>query len=206
MTTFLDIAKSVAIEVGLGQPYTAQGKDPDSIKLARLINEACFELVRRVDWHILSKRQTITGDGVERTYSFEADFSRLSPGMCAKVDGIPIRGGITQDEWMSVEPVAGVPRYFFASSSAIGFHPHPQAGTIVTLNYQSAHWCQTNDGVGRDRMSADTDICLLSEPLVVRGAIWRWLRQDGRDFADYNAEFESMLKDIAASEGVMRSP
>lgn len=204
--TFLDIAKSVSVEVGIAIPDTAQDQSPNSVKLGRLINETCFELVRRVDWHVLSRRQVITGDGSSHPYPFESDYGRLSPGLSVKVGLAIVRGGVTQDEWMSIEPTLGTPRYFFATSSSIEFYPYPADGDPVTVNYQSAEWCQSSEGSGRRKLTADTDICLLPAPLVVRGSVWRWLRQDGRDFSDHNAEFEAMLKDFAASEGAMRSP
>lgn len=206
MKTLLEIAKAVAVEVGVEIPITVTGDDPDAIKMVRFINDTGEELARRVDWHALNRTFVVTGDGTDRFYPLASDHARFVKGLAATVNGASIRGGISADEWFSLSRTSGTPRYFRSTKTTIGFYPYPAAAQTVLLSYQSNAWCEDRNAADKTVLSADDDAPRLPCELFVRGAVWRWMRHVSRDFSDHMAEYESMLTDYAQAEGGMRQP
>ena len=204
--TFLEIMQRVAKNAGIDIPATTASTDPDRIKIALFINETGKELARRVDWRSLRKTVTLTGDGTSNSHTIAADFARLPEGMAVRCDGTPVRGSLTTEEWFSLEPVEGSPRYFFLDSRNIGFYPYLPSGKQVTVQYQSARWVTEPGTQGFEEMTNDAQDTPLNGDLIAFGAYVRWRRHIGKDFADHQAEFEAMLADIAKAEGGVRAP
>lgn len=201
--TLLTIAKAVARNVGVDPPTavlsTATGAAP---MIAQFAREAATEISRRVDWTALRETTTITGIGQDVDYDLPPDFHRLIPGMAVKIDGVAIRGGVSADEWASLTAVAGTPRYFRLNNNHISFYPYPAAGASISVTYQSKNWCSndTND------WASDTDTAVISEDLIIKGAIWRWKRHVGGDYQDHLGEFEAALDDLARFDEGARMP
>lgn len=204
--TLLSIANQIATNVGLPQQASMQGTDPNALKLVEFINEASKELARRVDWTALNKRQTIVSTGAAAPYDLAPDYARLIKGLSVTVAGNPLRGGISADEWFSLTPTIGTPRYFRMQGNKAAFYPYPSTGQQIVISYQSREWAEDAGGAGKAEMSIDTDKPRVPEDLLMRGATWRWYRHVGRDFSDYLAEFETMLTDLAEAEGGIRQP
>lgn len=204
--TLLKIVKAVAVNVSLEQPDTAQDAEPDNIKMVRFVNETGQELRRRVDWTALAKRHSIIGSGTDYEFALAPDHDRFSPGLCVTASGLPVRGGLSTDEWASIQPVEGHPRYFRVAGPKIDLYPFPASGAAVQVSYQSRNWAANKDGEPLAAMSADTDVPIIPLELLVKGAIWRFERHVGKDFSDHLSEFETMLADLARAEGGVRQP
>lgn len=204
--TLLEIAKNVSIETGVEIPASIQNDDPFSLKIVRFINETGIELARRVDWHVLNKRYEIVGDGSSRDFDLPNDYARLARGLSVSVNGALIRGSLSADEWFSLTFSQGTPRYFRSSSSQISLYPYPPSAQSIFVSYQSSNWAQDINEGGKAQMSTDSDVPLLPVALFERGAVWRWMRHVGRDYADHMAEYEAMLADYSQHEGGIRQP
>jgi hypothetical protein len=206
MKTLLDIAKAVAVEIGVEIPATVTGDDPDAIKMVQFINATGVELARRVDWSALNDRHDIVGTGSPVAFELAGDHDRLAQGLCVTGSGGPVRGSITADEWFSLLPVEGAPRYFRSTSTRIMFYPYPAAAEGVTVSYQSRNWAVDDAGNGKTTLVKDRDAPKIPCPLFIRGAVWRWMRHVGRDFNDHMGEYEAQLADYAKAEGGIRQP
>lgn len=205
--TLLTIAQEVAPNIGISKkPTTAQDNGPNSTKIVLFANETGRELVRRVDWASLTKTHTIAGTGSPDRFTLPADFDRLVEGLSVTVAGAPVRGGLTADEWGSLTPVEGTPRYFRIFGRGMEFYPYPAVAQDVSVSYQSSFWAKDNSGTAKASLESDADTCTVPEQLVTLGAIWRFLRHAGRDFSDHNAEYEAMLTDLARQESMERQP
>jgi hypothetical protein len=205
--TLLTIAQEVSPNIGIKKkPTTAQDTGSDSTKIVLFANETGRELVRRVDWSSLTKRHTIAGTGSPDRFTLPDDFDRLVEGMSVTVAGAPVRGGLTADEWASLTPVEGTPRYFRIFGKGIEFYPYPAEDQDVSVSYQSGFWAKDGGGTAKASLSSDGDTCIVPEQLVTLGAIWRYLRHAGRDYSDHNAEYEAMLLDLARQESMERQP
>jgi hypothetical protein len=199
LTIAQDVARNTAIDI----PSTAGGSTArEMVNIVQFINDTAFDVIRRVDWGALRQVTTIMGTGAPATHALPADFGRLIRGNAVSFNGAPVRGGLSPDEWASLDGASGTPRFFRLLGSSIGFYPHLASDATATIVYQSINWVAG----GAPRMDADAQTALFPEDLLVKGAIWRQRRHIGQDFADHMAEFEAALADYAAHDARDRSP
>lgn len=190
--TLLTICQSLAVNVGLPMPdVIATSPDRNWSEALRMANEAGEELARRVDWGVLTRSTTFSGDGVTQTFAMPADFARLGMGVTMRA-GRQIVRPLTQAEWAGVSATTGVPRYFKLDDDQVRLWPIPNVGTTVAASYVSREWV-----AGASGYASDTDTAVFSEDLLTKGLIARWRRQKGMSFADEEAEYEAMLSDVA---------
>lgn len=202
----LEMAKRVATSVGLDRPTSAQSDDLDNEKIVQFINETGKELKRRVDWTALTKSHSVTvfdGDGFG---ALATDHDRFVRGLAIKVSGVGLRGSLSADEWNSLPTSTGTPRFYRVAGTRVGFFPKPSSGLSASVNYQSRFWALDNTDAGKEEMGQNEDVPLIPDELLIKGAVWRFQRHVGKDFADHVAEFETMLADLATGEGGVRQP
>lgn len=200
--SLLSIARSIAINAGIAIPTEVlSSAGADAQKIVQFSQEAGEEIARRVDWGALQKTATIPGTGSNDNFSLPADFARLVPGNSVTIGGMPIRVGISADEWNSLTAISGTPRYARLIGSSISFYPYPILDASITVSYQSKNWCN-----GGTMWAGDTDVGFFPEVLIEQGAKWRWRRQMGQDYQDQLAEFESTLAAYAKDDDAIRQP
>lgn len=199
--SFLTIMQSVAKNAGIAPVTTTGSANPDHVKLAQFINDAGAEIARRVDWSALRNTATLTGTGADVAHSIAVDFDRLPDGLCVKTSDGPVRGSLTADEWFSLTAIQGTPRYFYLKAATLSLYPYLASAATASVMYQSKNWVS-----GADTMTADGDAALIDEKLIETGAVVRWRRHIGKDYADHMAEFEAMLADRARFDGGVRAP
>jgi len=198
--TLLTIAQDLANNVGLEVPtaVVASGlrEHQEIVSQANLVGE---ELARRADWGALQNTLTLTGDGTNKIHDLGADFSRISSGIGVLADTNIVRP-LTRAEWGSLVPIEGTPRYFLLEGSELTLWPYLASAETVTVTTQTVNWCSN----GSDAWSADTETSLIDETLFLKGLIVRWRRQKGMEFADYEAEYEQALIDLAGFDDRQR--
>lgn len=202
--TLIDIIAAVCKNVGLAVPDNAAANTKRGIvELVQFAKETGDECARRVDWAALRNTATITGTGTNDDFSLPSGFARLTLGGAVTVGGVPIRGGISQDEWFALTPTMGTPRYFRVNgTSSISFYPYPALGAVIPVSYLTGNWCSN----GTASWSNDSETPLVPSDLITKGTIWRFKRKSGQDFSDYLAEFEGILTDLAGTDTQGRSP
>lgn len=199
--TYATIMRAVSINCGITPITTTGSAEPDHVKLGQFINDAGAEIARRVDWGALRKTATLAGTGAATDHALVADFSRLSQGLCVVAGVNPVRGSLTADEWASLAPVEGTPRYFYLRGGTISLYPFLASGSEAKVHYLSSNWVDGNKAV----MTDDGDKPLFSDDLIIANATARWRRHIGKDYSDHLAEFEAMLADRARFDGGVRS-
>jgi len=201
--TLLTIAQDVARNTAIGIPATASGStEREVVNLVQFINDTGLDVARRVNWGRLRATTTITGTGVNANFALPAYYKGLIEGAAVFTGSIPVRGGLAPDEWASLTPVEGTPRFFRLLGPQISFYPFLANAATVTVHYQSTAWASN----GTDRMNLDAETALFPEDLLVKGAIWRQRRHVGQDFSDQIAEYEAALADYATYDARDRSP
>lgn len=198
----IEIAKAVEPSIAIAAPsVVVSNSDPTVVKLLQMMNEAGREVAQRADWGALEKIATLTGTGTSAAYSLPPDYARLSLGNAVLSSGVAVRGGLSRDEWLSLTPVEGAPRYFRLTGDQISLYPYPALSAPVLVAYQSKDWC-----TGGESFTADDQEPLVPHELVCRGTIWRWKRSEGQDFSDFLAEYEAMLEQMSAFDQRERLP
>lgn len=191
--SLLTIAEGLAKNVGMAIPEQVISSPKrewiEAVGLSNLVGE---ELARRVDFGELRKTTTLTGTGGQIRHVLPDYFARVSPGYGVTYDGQPLRP-LTSAEWGSLTPVAGAPRYYLLGTARLTLWPHLAVDDTVKVIYQSKAFTVQ----GRDKFLTDSDTSIIDETLFLKGLIVRWRRQKGMDYADYEAEYEATLADIA---------
>lgn len=215
--SFATVVEAMARNVGVPEPDVILGSSDRTVQeMVQFINEAGQEIARRVDWGHLNRSTTLNGDGTNKVHALPADFARLVRGICVTHNGSPVRS-LSQAEWAALTPVEGQPRYFLLEGQQITFWPFLAAGLNVTadiatvtadqsdatadgllptdtvdLSYQSLYWTP-----GAKEFVSSLDEPLISEELLLLCAIVRYRRQKGMDYADFEAEYEAAIGDLA---------
>jgi hypothetical protein len=204
MMTILEIIEAVCKNVGVTVPDSAVANtEREYVELVQFAKEAGDEIARRADWSALRATATITGTGTNDDFALPDGVARLTIGNAVSVGGVPIRGGISQDEWFSLAPTMGTSRYFrMNGNSSISFYPYPAAATSISVSYITKNWCSN----GTASWTNDANTPLVPDELITKGTIWRFKRKYGQDFSDYLAEFEAILTDLAGTDMRDRSP
>jgi len=201
--TLLTIAQDVARNTALDVPATAGGSTArEIVNVVQFINDTGLDVARRVDWGALRQTATVTGTGALVAHALPSGFSRLINGNAVNAGGVPVRGGLSPDEWASLTPIEGTPRFFRLVGSTISFYPFLANAATASVTVQTLNWASN----GTSRMNLDAETALFPEDLLTKGAIWRQRRHVGQDFADQMAEFEAALADYAAYDARDRSP
>lgn len=201
----LDMMREVAKNAGIEQPSSIDSTDANHVLMVQFLNDAGDEIERRADWGVLRQTETIFGTGSPNNFALPEEYARMSPGLAVTFGALPVRGSLTPDEWMSLAPVAGDPRYFYLTGKRISFYPYLRSSATAQVLFQSSFWAESDVGPQASMIIAEDRSRVPSE-LVVSGAVWRWRRHVGKDFADYVAEFEATLAALAASDGGVRAP
>ena len=189
LTIFNRLALNVGIERAEQVASSTDREVREAISYSNLVGE---ELARRVDFGALRNQASMTGAGPGQRFDLGDDFSRIVPGIGVTFSGNPVRP-LDRSEWMSLTPYPGAVRYFYLKGNQIEFWPYIRDGAEVKVTWQSKAWCSN----GKSFWLADDDTSLIDETLMVKGLIVRWRRQKGMDFADYEAEYEQSIADIA---------
>lgn len=203
--TLLTVVQTVAKNIGVEPPTSLSSPDADVVLVMQFVNETGDEVERRVDWGALRQSTTVTGTGAAATFTLPTDYSRLIQGLSVVSGYNPVRGSLTASEWNSLIPAIGDPRYFYLAGTSIAFYPFARTGVQSTVTYQSLNWAKAGEASKRHLESAG-DTSLVPELLLEAGAVWRWRRHVGKDFADYLAEFEAKLVDLSNNDGGVRAP
>jgi len=201
----LQMVQEVAKNAAIPPPVSLSDSDADSVLLTRFLNDAGSECARRFDWGGFRVETNISGTGAADTFNLPSDYERLCAGLSISVSGNPLRGSLTQDEWNSLTPAIGVPRYFYLTGSRIAFFPYMRTTNTAKISYLSKNWA-LDDAGPKPVMVAAEDRATIPDDVLIAGAVWRWRRHVGKDFADHVAEFEAILADRSKFDGGGRQP
>ena len=190
--TLLTVCKALAKNVGMTVPEVVVSSPyREWTEAIQFANEAGKELVRRVDWPELRASTALTGDGTNQTFTLPSDYDHLAPAG-AVVGGTTILRPLTQSEWQALTAVEGAPRYYLLEGNQIVLWPYLASAETVTVNYQSKNFCSAGA-----TFDADANTITVDEDLFTKALIVRWRRQKGMEYADFEAEYEAALADVA---------
>lgn len=197
--SLLTICEALAKDVGRQVPASIVGATGrDEVEYLDYANRTGKELARRVDWGDLTKSTTLTGTGADATFSLPSDFARLTRHGGVKFGTTPLRP-LTRAEWNTTTGIEGTPRYFLLEDASITLRPFMANGATATVIYQSTEWASTGA-----TFTTDAATSLIDEELFTQALIVRFRRQKGMDYADYEAEYEATLRDLAKFDGASR--
>ena len=214
--TLLTIVQDAAVRCGWQNvPTSAIGNNSiDALNVSQMIafaQDAGRDCMERANWTGLDRAATITGDGTTTLFTLPADWNRFNPGdkgpnsplVSSKYPLTPLFGPINSEELNALKalPASTVRPVWRMIGNSIEIWPALSSGEIVTFNYFSSAWILAVDGTTRrKRWVADTDVSLIEEDVIMKGAAWRWNQSKGLDYAEMFRAYEISLMRNAAQQ------
>jgi hypothetical protein len=120
----------------------------------------------------------------------------------------PVYGGVSGRDWQAIKAtnVTG-PRYQFRiRGGKLLANPVPTAGHTWAFEYISKNWITDSTGVTyKQYFTADSDLMLLPEELLLMGLRWRWKKEEGLEYAEDFRSYEMQVKDALSRDGAKRT-
>lgn len=223
--SLLTIIKNVAIRVNYSASITTafSSTDPAVQAMVACAQDAGDDAVERVDWAALKEVTPLqfVGDGVTAAFPVPNGWQRLSPSVTFISSLFPtlrMPGPVNEDDLIAMKalPVVAQPSVWRQVAvqpatgpalMAIEFFPILQPGEIAT--YYAAQNTWIGSSLGNPYVppvwAADTDIVFIPERVVTFGAIWRWKKLNGLDYAEDMTTSEGILDRLGAQEQTGRT-
>ena len=208
MATCLQIIQSVAKRIGIPSPNTVvSSQDPQIIQIAELSNEEGQEQAARYQWQNLLQEASFTTLAAE----LQGTMATIAPGMNYILNDTiwnrtlrrPVFGPRTPQSWQQQKAFAinGPWSSFRVKGDELYMYPTPTAGQSCYFEYISKNWCESTVNITYASWSADTDVSLLDERLMILGTVWRWKAAKGLEYAEDFAKYERALADVMGRDG-----
>ena len=210
--SLLSIVKDAALRCNLkvpGQAYSST--DENILQLVAFAQDTGRELVERGEWNNLKILGRITGDGTTTLFTLPADWMRLCPSDKSPMGAlislsrptIPLIGPVN-DEWLNqMKALPAYPAYpvWRIVNSSMEIWPALSSGEVVQFWYFSKAFVVSYlNATNATKFTNDNDTTLLDEDLLMKGAIWRWKRAKGLDYAEEFREYQLALERNAGQQ------
>lgn len=207
--TMLTVVNDAQRRLGLNVSSTVAGNsDETTVQLLALLNQAGEELAQDYQWQALIREATFTTVATES----QGSISTIAPGFGYILNQTiwnrslrrPIFGALSAQEWqlLKASSVTGPFQQFRIVGDALKFIPAPPAGQTCAFEYASKNWCTDTTGVtGKSAFTADDDLSVLDERLLVLSLTWRFKQSQGLDFTAELQMFEDIVRNAQTRDG-----
>lgn len=213
MANLLSICQSAADECRITRPTGIAGVDTDDAQLfLRYANKVGRGLMQVYPWQVLRNEQTFTAiAGEEQTNIIPSDFDRLVPEtFWNRSNQTLMSGPISAVEWQSLKALgfAGDERKFILRNDAISVIPVFGGGESLAFEYVSKNWVEATDATRKSSFTADTDVSLHDEDLMVLGVAFEYLVSEGQPIAQsvftaYTDRYNTLVANDQPASGVL---
>lgn len=195
---------------GLSSPSTVYGSTDVRIQqILGILEEEGNELAGRGFWEGLTfeaSHTTIAAEDQGAITSIATNgFRAIKPRtFWDRTNKLPVVGGLDSAEWQALKAVVSTsPRYRFRlRGGKLLVNPTPSAGYNWRFEYSSNNWITDSTGVTyRQYFSADTDLMLLPEDVLLMGLRWRYKKEKGLEYAEDFRTYEKMVVDALGRDG-----
>lgn len=204
--SLLTIVQRAARQCGLVPPSGSVlgSGDETWLQMAEWAQEVVDDLTERHDWRALWKTQTLTGDGVNTSWSI-TNFARLSklPAVArnGSTSGFWPQGPMDSANWIAATqlPITSVRPLFQMVGPLLTFNTAPAVGEQFTVSYQSSLPIYS-DAVEVAQWLKDADTALIPERLILLGVVWRWKAAKGLNYSEFLSSFERAFEAAASQD------
>jgi hypothetical protein len=207
--TLLQIVTAALGEIGLPAPTAIVGnRDGTALQCLALLNAEGEELSQvEGGWPGLRGEQLITLVPGQEAYDFPDDILYYRSGA----------GWDRTSHWQAFGPLSASQWQLYRSGLAIStpwpglryrvmngqvhFDPVPGTDDTIVFEYVSSSWVLANDETQKEAFTADTDIPLIPDRLLIMALKWRLLAAKGMNYAEERAAYDlAVLRAQARSE------
>lgn len=200
----LSSVQRACLTLGVPKPASLVGNtDRDASELLEHAQEAVRTLLKKHDWQVLRRRETITGDGTETAFSLPADYDRMikDAELWSSRLETPLQHILSTDHWLELD--VRTHELILSAWTLLGgqlqFRPAPVLGETIDYYYVSKNLIEGSNGVVKVEFTADEDCLRIDEDLLRLAVIWTWKASKGLPYSEEMNTFE-----MALAEEVMR--
>jgi hypothetical protein len=211
--TVLQIVRDACNEIGIVAPNTAVGAtDLQIIQLTALVNREGKELSSRYPWTALIRQATHTTLAAEDQGSIVDDIVGEDEGfkyivnetIWDRTGKYALAGPTAGPRWQAEKSfsITGPYARYRIYGGNLFLLPAPEAGRTIAFEYLSENWVLDVTGTtSNDRFTLDDDYPILDSNLITLGAIWRWKKSKGLEYAEDFDSYELSVADAMARDG-----
>ena len=202
--SLLKISQSILKETKAGNvPNTIIGNIEDVAKqILEVMTVSITELARAYNWQELQKEKTFNTIASTEGYNLPTDFDRfINNTFWNTTTQHPVTMPVTPEEWriLKNQSITGGTGFSYSRIRAghVLLFPTPGAIEAHIYEYVSNHVILSSGGTGQTEWLADSDVPAIDAHIVRLDATWRWLKNQGRPYAE-----EEKIANNAAVERV----
>jgi len=206
----LTIAQSILKETKSGSvPTTIIGNVEDVAKqMLEVMTVSVTELARSYDWQELQKEKTFNTVAATVGYNLPTDFDRfINNTFWNETNDEKVVGPVTPEEYriLKTDNAGAVNNYFRIRAGQVLIYPIPSSIESMIYEYVSNLVVLSSSLVGQSQWLADTDLPAIDAHMVRLDATWRWLKNQGRPYAEDQKIANSAVAERARINGARRT-
>jgi|TARA_R110000751_G_scaffold32990_5_gene82412 hypothetical protein len=210
--TLLTQIQNACDTIGLSRPSVAIASTDQNVRvLLALANTEGQELLERYAWPQTQIEKTHTTLAAE----LQGVVTTLAPGFSYIINSTfwnrtlsePVSGPLSPSEWQALKARTATGPYssFRMQGGKLYAYPAPVAGNTWVFEYQSTYFCQASGGANQSVWTADSDVGVLDENLMMLGTVWRFKKKNGLDYSEDFRMYEQKLANQMARVGGKRT-
>lgn len=202
MKNLLEIVQSFCGTTGLTKPVTVTASTDDQIiQILGLLNEGLTELVSKYKWPQLRLEASFTSSAAET----QGELAELAPGFKAMVPDTLWNltrqqravGGMSPQQTQAIKAsnmgIGSIPSYSIREGQLL-FVPSQPPSEAYRFEYISQYAVRAQDGKLKEHFTADKDVPILPDTLLIADLRWRWKAEKGLAYAENMRTFETICK------------
>ena len=211
--TLLEVITEFCQRTGLEAPLViCASTDLSALQFKGLANEVITDITGRGNsWPLLQKQATWTSPGTaggsQGTLAtlFPYGFKYIIPATAYdRTDRRILFGPKSPQLWQEslALPFTGPFYAYRIWQGSFYIQPDLEIGHTIALEYASDWAIQaTAAGAYKRRFTADTDVFVLDEEMLLMGLRWKWKKEKGLTFVTEKLEYESYLAQCMGNDG-----
>jgi hypothetical protein len=210
--TLLTIAQSILKETKSSSiPTTIIGNTEDVAKqILEVMTVSIIELARSYDWQELQKEKTFNTVVSQVGYILPEDFDRFINGtFWNTTTQHAVAMPVTPEEWriLKNQGITGGTGFGYSRIRAgrVLLFPTPAAIEAYIYEYISNHVILSSGGTGQTEWLADTDVSAIDSHILRLDATWRWLKNQGRPYAEEQKIANNATTERVRTNGARRT-
>lgn len=188
-------------------PGTIIGNNDDVAKqIFQAIKTSITDLARNYQWQELQKEYTFSSVIGQAGYDLPSDFDRMVDNTFWNASqNWAMIGGLTPESWRvlknSLLTQAETVEYFRIRGNQIIIHRTPSVVESYVYEYITKNIVKSASNVAQSEFLADTDNTVIDEYLIRLDTTWRWLKNNGRSYAEEKNMAEKAIAERIKANG-----
>ena len=206
--TLLNICQDILKETKSSSiPSIIIGNNEDvAVQIFQAVKTSITDLARNYQWQELQKEYTFSSVVNQAGYNLPSDFDRLIDNtFWNATQNWAMIGGLTPESWRvlknSLITQAETVEYYRIRGNQIIIHRTPSVVENYVFEYISKNIVKSASDVEQTGFLADTDITVIDEYLVRLDTTWRWLKNNGRSYAEEKNIAEKAIAERIKANG-----